>query len=145
MEKKKNGEKEQKGKAVGRIAYAAPPEGERFYLRLLLANIRGPTSFTDVLTANGKLCSSFQEADTQHGFVKSNNIVETCMEKGIGVQMPSASRRLFATLLIFSEPPNAKDVWSKYYTHLSEDFQYTETITMKLGSYTKQPQQCKNA
>ena len=47
------------------------------------------------------------------------------MEEGIGVQMPSALRRLFTTLLIFSEPPNAKDAWSKYYTHFLEDFQYT--------------------
>ena len=48
-----------KGKAIGRIAYAAPSEGEKFYLRLLLANIQGPISFADLLTANGKLCSSF--------------------------------------------------------------------------------------
>ena len=47
------------------------------------------------------------------------------MEEGVGVQMPSTLRCLFATLLIFYESPNAKQVWSEYYTHLLEDFQYT--------------------
>jgi len=65
-----------------------------------------------------------QEAATEYGFLELDNIVEIYMEEGIRVQMPYALRHLFATLLIFSRPPNAKDVWSKYYRHLSEDFQY---------------------
>ena len=38
--------------------------------------------------------------------------------------MSSALHRLIATLLIFFEPLNPKDVGTKYYRHLSEDFQY---------------------
>ncbi|KAL0367930.1 UNVERIFIED_CONTAM: hypothetical protein Scaly_1011900 [Sesamum calycinum] len=34
-----------RGTVVGRIANASPVEGERYYLRILLQNIRGPTSF----------------------------------------------------------------------------------------------------
>ena len=81
--KEKEWRERTKGKAVGRIAYTTPSEGEKFYLRLLLANIRGPTSFTDLLTTNGKLCTSFQEVATEHGFLKSNNIFEICMEEAL--------------------------------------------------------------
>lgn len=33
----------QKGEAIGRIFYAHPTSGERFYLRLLLNKVKGPT------------------------------------------------------------------------------------------------------
>ena len=35
---------------IGRINSANPKEGERFYLRLLLNHVKGPTSFEDLLT-----------------------------------------------------------------------------------------------
>ena len=57
--KEKEWKERTKGKSIGRITYGTPSKGERFYLRLLLANIQGPISFADLLTANGKLCSSF--------------------------------------------------------------------------------------
>ncbi|KAL0301968.1 UNVERIFIED_CONTAM: hypothetical protein Sradi_6473600 [Sesamum radiatum] len=39
-----------RGTVVGRIANASPVEGERYYLRILLQNIRGPTSFDSLKT-----------------------------------------------------------------------------------------------
>jgi len=46
--KEKEWKERTKGKSIGRITYGTPSKGERFYLRLLLANIQGPTSFTDL-------------------------------------------------------------------------------------------------
>uniref|UniRef100_A0A1S4BAU6 Helitron helicase-like domain-containing protein n=1 Tax=Nicotiana tabacum TaxID=4097 RepID=A0A1S4BAU6_TOBAC len=47
---------------IGRIATANPREGERYYLRLLLNHVRGPLSFKDLLTVNGRECETFKEA-----------------------------------------------------------------------------------
>jgi hypothetical protein len=41
--------------AVGRMYYCNPTAGERFYLRLLLTAIRGPTSFEHLRTVAGTL------------------------------------------------------------------------------------------
>ena len=115
-----------KGIAIGRIAYAAPSEGERYYLRILLAHVRGPTSFTDLLTVNGEICASFQEAVIKRGIIETDSIADLCFLENVNVQMPSTLRKLFAALLVFSEPPNPRKFWDTYYEHLSEDFQHQQ-------------------
>lgn len=48
--------------AIGRIYSVHPSNNECFYLRLLLANVRGPTSFQHLRTVDGELCGSYREA-----------------------------------------------------------------------------------
>jgi hypothetical protein len=46
---------------IGRIVTANPSEGERYFLRVLLNHIRGPTSFHDLRTLNGVTVNTYQE------------------------------------------------------------------------------------
>jgi len=48
--------------AIGRLYMVQPSEGERYYLRTLLTHVRGATSFDNLKTVNGYICSSFKEA-----------------------------------------------------------------------------------
>ncbi|KAL0391014.1 UNVERIFIED_CONTAM: hypothetical protein Scaly_0458500 [Sesamum calycinum] len=48
-----------RGTVVGRIANASPVEGERYYLRILLQNIRGPTSFDSLKTIQDKFTKEY--------------------------------------------------------------------------------------
>uniref|UniRef100_A0A1U7XF28 Uncharacterized protein LOC104236095 n=1 Tax=Nicotiana sylvestris TaxID=4096 RepID=A0A1U7XF28_NICSY len=48
--------------ALGRLYTVHPNNAECFYLRLLLINVRGPTSFQDLKTVNGHLCSTYRHA-----------------------------------------------------------------------------------
>ncbi|CAH1430174.1 unnamed protein product [Lactuca virosa] len=79
---------------IGRLVYANPAEGERYYLRLIFCHITGPTCFEDLYTAN--------EASL--------------------FQFPSTLRWLFATMLIFCEPGNVRKLWDDHYDSLSEDY-----------------------
>ena len=45
--------------AIGRMYYLNPTAGERFYLRLLLTAVRGPTSFEHLRTVDGTLHPTF--------------------------------------------------------------------------------------
>ncbi|XP_075492617.1 uncharacterized protein LOC142530687 [Primulina tabacum] len=56
------GNKGKKGKVIGRVNGANSVEGERYYLRLLLNHVRGPTSFDNLLTVDGNICFTFKEA-----------------------------------------------------------------------------------
>ena len=58
----KSWNKRKRIKVIGRLAFVAPLEGERYYLRLLLAGVVGPCSFDNLLTVNNQRCSTFHEA-----------------------------------------------------------------------------------
>ena len=52
----------QKGYSIGRLPFAHPNCGERYYLRLLLTKICGATSFEDISTIYGVLHPTFELA-----------------------------------------------------------------------------------
>ncbi|XP_074313659.1 uncharacterized protein LOC141648846 [Silene latifolia] len=68
---------------IGRLVFVAPAEGERFFLRLLLLHIRGPTSFEALKTVKGYTCATFQEAALRHGLLEEQDVflAELCMAK----------------------------------------------------------------
>jgi hypothetical protein len=44
---------------IGRVTFCAPSAGERYYLRMLLYNVKRPTSFEDLKHYNGEVLSMF--------------------------------------------------------------------------------------
>ncbi|XP_074271087.1 uncharacterized protein LOC141595011 [Silene latifolia] len=110
--------------AIGRLVFVAPAEGERFFLRLLLLHIRGPTSFEYLKTVDGYVCATFQEAALRHRLVEEEEAAELCMAEACAMQMPIVLRRLFSTLLIFAQPKDPSLLWSTHYESLSDDFRF---------------------
>ncbi|KAL5548831.1 hypothetical protein UlMin_004062 [Ulmus minor] len=111
-----------KGHVIGRIVTTNPSEGERYYLRLLLNYIRGATCFKDLRIVNNVLTSSFREYALLRGLLKSDNNLTTYLEKAFLYEMPYALRRLFVTILAFSEPNDPKKLWEKFHIPMSEDY-----------------------
>ncbi|XP_074278234.1 uncharacterized protein LOC141601828 [Silene latifolia] len=80
---------------IGMLVFVAPAEGERFFLRLLLLHIRGPTSFEALKTVKEYTCATFQDAALRYGLLEEEDAAELCMAEACAVQMPAALRRLF--------------------------------------------------
>ncbi|XP_074300562.1 ATP-dependent DNA helicase pfh1-like [Silene latifolia] len=80
---------------IGRLFFVAPAEGERFFLRLLLLHIRGPTSFESLQTVNGYKCATLQEAALRHRLLENEDAAELCMAEACTGQMSAALRCLF--------------------------------------------------
>ncbi|XP_076893331.1 uncharacterized protein LOC143545295 [Bidens hawaiensis] len=57
----------------GRLVSANPAEGERYYLRLLLSNVKGPTSFEDLCTVNGVKYPTFRRAALEIGLIENDD------------------------------------------------------------------------
>ncbi|XP_021755611.1 uncharacterized protein LOC110720849 isoform X4 [Chenopodium quinoa] len=114
--------RQNKNSMVGRLAFVAPSEGERFYLRLLLLNVRSPKSFTDLRTVQGYVCETFKEACLKAGILEEDDAASSCLAEATEIQLPGALCRLFATVLIFCQPSDPAELWRKYYPALSEDF-----------------------
>ncbi|XP_021867210.2 uncharacterized protein [Spinacia oleracea] len=109
---------------VGRLAFVAPSEGERYFLRLLLVHVPIPKSFEDLLTVDGYRCVTFQEAALKRNLLEEDDAVDLCLAEACAVQMPIALCSLFATVLIFCQPSNLNALWLKFYSALSEDFKH---------------------
>lgn len=59
-------------KCIGRIVYAHPTSGERYYLRLLSNIIRGPKDYKDMRTVNGIEFSSYKQAAYALGLINDD-------------------------------------------------------------------------
>ncbi|XP_075658771.1 uncharacterized protein LOC142628592 [Castanea sativa] len=109
-------------KVIGRIYTISPLEGERFYLRVILNHVKGPTGFQDLLTVNGITYPTFKQAAEQRGLLENDNSIRQCMLEAVNIRMPSALRRLFATILVFCEPTRVRDLWNEFYLHMVENY-----------------------
>nr|KAJ0216741.1 hypothetical protein LSAT_V11C300144770 [Lactuca sativa] len=106
----------------GRLVSANPAEGERYYLRLLLLHISGPTCFEDLYTVNNIKYPTFRKAALERGLIESDDGLSQCLTEASLFQFPNALRRLFATILSFCEPRDVRKLWHEHYNGLSEDY-----------------------
>ncbi|PWZ20060.1 ATP-dependent DNA helicase pif1 [Zea mays] len=112
------------GGQVGRIVSAHPAEGERYYLRVLLNHVTGATSYVDLRTVDGVTLPTFREAAERRGLLESDNTLDECLTERALFQMPSALRRLFATILVYCEPSDVVVLWQKHLDSMFEDYQH---------------------
>ena len=118
--KKKWQKRSQRGRGqVGRIVYAHPADGERYFLRVLLNHRRGATLYEDLRTVNGRLCSTFREACELMGLIETDKSLDDYLMESATFQMPYALRRLFATILVFCEATKIHALWEKHLESMS--------------------------
>jgi hypothetical protein len=87
---------------------------ERYYLRLLLLNIRGATSFEDLKTIDNRTYETFKEAAIQRNLLADDKEWEEAMEEAVSFKMPTQLRQLFAYICIFGMPKDPRNLWDKF-------------------------------
>ena len=107
---------------LGRVYTVNPRQGECFYLRLLLHNIRGPQSFVHLRTVEGNLCGSFREACLRLGLLEDDNQYHLAMQEAAVSNSASSLRSLFAVILTWCEPSNPLDIYEHHKESMAEDF-----------------------
>jgi len=103
---------------VPRMYIVSPAAGERYYLRLLLASVRGPTSFEDLRTVDGHEYATFMEACDARGLINNAREWRQALEDASIWASGEQMRRLFAQILTFQNPPNAAELFEEFF----EDF-----------------------
>ncbi|KAL3361944.1 hypothetical protein AABB24_014672 [Solanum stoloniferum] len=120
-----------RGHVIGRVVTCHPTEEERYYLRLLLMNVRGPKSYEDLRTVNGVQYNSFREAAEKRELLLCDNNLVECMTEAANYQMPSSLRQLFAMLLIYCNPTNPRELWERFESPMSEDFKKSLNLNVR--------------
>lgn len=85
---------------LGRLYIVHPKNDECFYLRMLLINVRGPTSFENLRTVNGQICATYREACQKLNLLESDSHWETKLEDASISNHPWQIRTLFAITLV---------------------------------------------
>ncbi|XP_020272660.1 ATP-dependent DNA helicase RRM3-like [Asparagus officinalis] len=111
-----------KGQSVGRIVYAHPSCGERFYLRLLLNVVKGPTSFDDIREFNGTVYQTYNETCAAMRLLDDDNEWKHAIDEASYSSSGRQMRQLFAQILIFGEVVDPKKLWNDNWKCLTEGF-----------------------
>lgn len=124
-------------KAIGRMYFASPNSGERFFLRLLLTICTGPTSFEDLRTVNGEVHETFKDACVAKGMLEDDEEWVTCLEEASIMNTGYQLRRLFSIILTQCYPLRPHNLWTKFATHICDDLGHTITNLFHITNPTE--------
>ncbi|XP_075645785.1 uncharacterized protein LOC142616929 [Castanea sativa] len=91
------------GRCIGRIYYAHPASGERFYLRMLLNVIKGPRSLEEMRTINNVVYPTFRSTCYALGLLDDDKEWHEALNHASYWASGKQLRELFVTMLIFCE------------------------------------------
>ncbi|KAF2903264.1 hypothetical protein ILUMI_02924 [Ignelater luminosus] len=120
--------------ALGRIYTVHPNNDECFYLRLLLVNVRGPTSFQSLRTVNGELCATYREACQRLHLLEDDVHWDHTLADAVISSTSHQIRTLFAIIISTCFPSSPYNLWNKYKDNMAED------ILHRVRSITANPE-----
>jgi hypothetical protein len=111
----------QRGRAIGRMYHCGPAQGERFYLRMLLTVIRGPTSFEAIRTVDTVLYPTFRAACIALGLLADDGEWFQCFDESKHFATGRALRSLFVTALINGDLSEPVKLWERFRADICDD------------------------
>lgn len=113
---------------VSRLTDCSFTEGERYYLSMLLRHEKCAAGWNDLLQftdENGELhkFTSYKESCLARNLISDEKECLHIMTEAVKWEVSAQKvRELFATLLIWAEPPNAEQLLNRFKNELSYDF-----------------------
>jgi hypothetical protein len=101
--------------------FVTPSAGERFYLRMLLTAVKGPTSWQNLRTFDSIEHPTFYAACLARGLLQNDDEWRQCLSEAAGMSTGAALRQLLATILRHCEPSRPQDLWDEFRDSLCDD------------------------
>jgi hypothetical protein len=114
--------------ALERLYTVHPSQDKCFYLRLLLVNVRGPTSFQHLRTVNDVLCGTYREAYQYLGLLENDTHWDHTLEDAVILLNAKQIQILFSIILSTCFPSTPIDLWNKYIDHMTEDILHQKRL-----------------
>jgi len=106
---------------LGRIYTVHPSNDECFYLRLLLVNVRGATSFQSLRTVDGELCTTYREACQCLHLLEDDIHWDHTLADAVIFSSAHQIRSLFAIIISTCFPSDPLHLWNKYKDDMADD------------------------
>jgi hypothetical protein len=110
-----------RGFAIGCMYYAHPTSSERYYLRMLLNCVKGATSYEHLQTMDGRVHDTFKDACIAMGLLADDNEWDQALEEAGVWALGRQLRDMFASMLMFCEVTNPRQLWDAHWESLSDD------------------------
>ncbi|XP_074115105.1 uncharacterized protein LOC141537825 [Cotesia typhae] len=105
----------------GRVYTVHPKNTKCYYLRLLLHEVRGPTSFLALKTIGGVVHPTFQAACRARGLLEDDAHWDRTLEEACISDSSYKIRELFPIMLVFCHLGDPLKLWENYRDYFSED------------------------
>ncbi|KAK9292365.1 hypothetical protein L1049_020332 [Liquidambar formosana] len=109
------------GNMIGRLPFAHPTSGERYYFRMLLHIVRGATCYKDLRTVDGVEYLTFKDACIALGLLHDDNEWSEALLEANTWASANQLRHIFSTMLMFCEVTNPCDLWAKFWEIFVDD------------------------
>ena len=119
---------------LSRVFTTSPRSGEIYFLRMLLHQVRGPSSYEDLRTVRGRLCATMREACSELGLLDDGAHWARAMQDATVSRFPNGLRFLFALILIEGEATcDPMALWMTFRDDLSEDIARRQRALRRAG------------
>eukprot|EP00956_Cyclotella_meneghiniana_P038178 scaffold149794_cov40-Cyclotella_meneghiniana.AAC.3 len=119
---------------LGRMISVSPNHGDLFYLRLLLKNKAGATSFDDLKTVNGVTFSDFKGACIELGLCEDDSQWIETMEEAVEISRPFVIRELFCNIVLECHPTDPIAMFNQFASAMREDFIHSRRNVLNLNN-----------
>lgn len=116
----------ERGTVFGRLSDVHASSGETFYLRMILLQSRGATSYKDLRTVNGTVFNTFKEACDALGLLKDDRQWHLTMSENAVHAMPRQLRELFVHILSNNQIADPLRLWEQHWVSMSEDILFSK-------------------
>ncbi|KAL4619659.1 hypothetical protein ACB092_06G096000 [Castanea dentata] len=106
---------------IGRVYYAHPSSGERFYLRMLLNIVKGPRNFEELRTINNVTYPTYKEACYALGLLDDDKEWHDSLIEASSWASGQQLRQLFVTMLLFCKVADPLSLWESNWKLITED------------------------
>jgi hypothetical protein len=112
-----------RGFAINRMYYAHLTLGEHYYLRMLLNCVKGATSYEHLQTMDGTQHDTFIDACIVMGLFTNDNEWHQALEEANLWASGQQLHDMFASMLMFCEMTNPRQLWDAHWESLSDDIE----------------------
>ena len=114
----------ERGTVFGRLTDVHASSGETFFLRMILMQNKGATSFKSLRTVNGVIYKTFKEACSALGLLKDDRQWHVTMSESAVYAMPRQLRELFVHIISNNQVADPLKLWEQHWVSMSDDILY---------------------